>query len=224
MLKQTWARSLFLVATIVIAGGAVAPSASSLTLDLDATIVGLDTPANRFLAAGTYQLDVIGIAGGGTFDAYNPWGFSSCSNPAGCPRTAPTTNRGFMTGLRILSASITLVTVDGILLDPVAGFLPIGSAFVSGVGVQIDNGLVFPDGLSAQQNAFSASFVLTATGNVSFALLDDNLGDNLGGLSLSIVAIPEPSTALLMGLGLVVLGRGNSSKRRCARNPSTVDA
>lgn len=221
MLKWTWVRPLFLLAAILIAGGAAAPSASSLTLDLDATVVGLDTPAILPLAAGTYQLDVIGIAGGGAFDAFNPWGSSNCGNPAGCSRTAPTTNTGFLTGLRILSASISSVTVADSLLDPVANFLPIGSSFNNGVGVQIDNGLVFPNGLSAQQNALSASFILTTSGNVSFALLDDNLVDNLGGLSVSVVPIPEPSTALLLGMGLVVLGH-LKSKRRCARNPSTV--
>ena len=48
-------------------------------------------------------------------------------------------------------------------------------------------------------------FTVSASGLVGFSIRDDTTSDNLGGISLEITAIPEPSTAGLLALGLTSL-------------------
>ena len=66
-----------------------------------------------------------------------------------------------------------------------------------------------PSGYTTEAEAFahavSASFSLASRQTVYFGVLDSYYGDNSGGVSLSITAVPEPETyaMLLAGLGLM---------------------
>ena len=53
------------------------------------------TPVEIFLDAGVYVVEPIGVSAGGGYDAWSTWAGTNCSDPAGCPRTNPTTNTGW---------------------------------------------------------------------------------------------------------------------------------
>ncbi|MRR51508.1 MAG: PEP-CTERM sorting domain-containing protein [Rhodocyclaceae bacterium] len=55
-------------------------------------------------------------------------------------------------------------------------------------------------------HAVGASFSLTKRQTVYFGVLDSYYGDNSGGVSLNITAVPEPETFALMLAGLGLLG------------------
>ena len=71
----------------------------------------------------------------------------------------------------------------------------------------------------ANAGKYSALFTLTAPQSVNFFLYDDNLGDNSGGVSLSISAIPEPAAWGLMILGFGAIG---GAMRRRAKLRTTA--
>jgi hypothetical protein len=56
-------------------------------------------------------------------------------------------------------------------------------------------------------NAVAAPlFTLAAAETVTFSWFDDNWGDNTGGISLSVAAVPEPSSIVLLRASLMALG------------------
>ncbi len=55
-------------------------------------------------------------------------------------------------------------------------------------------------------NAVGASFSIAQRQTVYFGVLDSYYGDNSGGVSLNITAVPEPETYALMLAGLGLLG------------------
>ena len=169
-------------------------------------------PINLFLNAGSYNVRVVGVAEGGIADAWTPWANTTCNNPDGCTVTRPTTNTGWVTKYNVLSPDITKVTVNGINV-PAVDSIPDDLSFVTGdyflvtpgitryhVGTQA---LVYPDPATALANSIPSTFTLSAAGLVGFSIDDIRpLGDNRGGLSLSVTAVPLPATAWLFLSGI----------------------
>lgn len=185
---------LVFVPTLVVMGmlAGAPPDAGAQIVNMSADVVGLNTPVSVPLEAGTYRIDVVGIAGGGEFDAWNPFGATNCAIATGCPRTAPTTNTGFLTGYRVVSPAVIAVSVDDVPLASETSPPVVGSWFdESQAAFQVDSGLVFPDASAAAQNAPFATFELAESSVVEIALPDDNLVDNLGGLSIEIVSTSD---------------------------------
>jgi hypothetical protein len=71
----------------------------------------------------------------------------------------------------------------------------------------VDDGMVYPTAPDALATAETSVFTVSVSGLVGFAIRDDSALDNLGGISLEITAVPEPSTGVLLGLGLIALAR-----------------
>ena len=191
---------------------AASPS-QALVIDIDGTANNFANPVNAFLAAGTYLVTPLGIAGGGAYDAWNPWDFSDCATPSGCTQTIPTSVMGWKNSYDVISEALSAVSVAGSPLAPVASE-PAGPGGLQDYWLaspsetdryHVDDGKVYPTAADAFAAAQSSQFTVSASGLVGFAIYDSSVADNSGGISLEITAIPEPSTAGLLALGLIPL-------------------
>ena len=165
-----------------------------------ATVVNLDGVDNASLDganavtldldAGVYSLDF--VTGAST-------AFTRFSNVSGCDGLGAKCVTGFENSARYVVNGVTFLFGDG--------------AASGGLGPQATGGYYSTASQSfAASNAFSTTFSLAAPGSVSFYLFDDNLGDNSGGVSLSVAAVPEPATWMFMLLGMA--GIGYSMRRK----------
>ena len=176
-----------------------AADSAAAIVNLNARSNDLANPVELSLAAGTYTITPIGTADGGLYNAWNAWGATTCSNPAGCPRTSPTTVTGWLNIYSFGSADMTDVYINGSAAIPA-----VGSTYF------VDPFVVYPDPLAALAHAWSAEFTLStaSTITVSFAIPDRPLSDNLGGLSLFVDAkttpVPEPAPLTLLAFVLLV--------------------
>jgi hypothetical protein len=196
-----------------------APS-HALIVDVDATANNTDNPVLLFLAAGTYSVTPVGIAGGGIYDGWNPWGVTTCGNPAGCPQTHPTTVIGWKTSYNVVSDAIAAVSVNGSPLAPVGAEVIEDYWLVSGSETdryQVDNDTVYPSGADALTGAESSEFVVSTSGFVGFAIRDASVSDNLGGMSLEVLPVPEPSAGALVGVGMALLAMRRRTGRVAGR-------
>ncbi len=176
---------------------AAAPAQATTIVNLNGvTNASLDgsNAVNVNLGAGTYNLSFVT----GLYTAFNR--FSSAN---GCDGTGANCITGFENSARIFVNGGTLLFGDG--------------AASGGLGPQATGGYYSTAAQSfAASSVFSSSFVLAAPATVSFYLYDDILGDNSGGVSLAVSAVPEPATWLMMVLGLGVIGFG--MRRRADRS------
>ena len=159
-----------------------------------ATIVNLDGVTNAStngtnavtlnLDAGVYNLNFVK----GAFTA-----FTRFSNVSGCDGLGAKCIQGFENSARFVVNGATFLFGDG--------------AASGGLGPQATGGYYATAAQSfAASSAFSTSFSLAAPGSVSFYVFDDNLGDNSGGVSLAVAAVPEPATWMFMLLGMAAIG------------------
>ena len=165
------------------------------------------TPVEIFLNPGMYSVTPIGISDGGDYDAWSPWSSSNCSDTNGCQRTYPTTNTGWVTDYYVESLDITHVNVNGSELtpvdtDPTPRFVNYWLSTDSETYFHVADDMVYPDALSALDNAQSSFFTLSDAGLVKFYATVTAFGDNRGGMSLSVDAVPIPGAIWLLGSGL----------------------
>lgn len=216
-----WSRSQLLALSMFWLVALRAFSAEALLIDIDATLhEATISPLLVFLPAGTYSVTPVGIAGGGAFDAWNPWGNTTCIQPSGCAMTIPTIFTGWRNAYDVISDAITAVSVNGSPLSPV-GAEPGGIAQLQDYWVasgsetdryHVDDTTVYPTPPDALAGAESSLFTVSADGLVGFAIRNGEPGDNLGGMSLEITLVPEPDTAALLALGLASLGLRRRSR------------
>ena len=199
------AKAFCAAAMAAVVSSAVA-AADPIIVDIDATLHNTDDPVFVTLPAGTYSVTPIGIAGGGLYDAWNPWGDTTCTEPSGCPQTIPTTEIGWKFSYDVISDAIASASVDGTPLEAVEAEQP-GNYWVVSESepdrYHVDNETVYPSAPDALAGSKASAFTLTEAGPVGFAIRDGVIDDNLEGMSLEVV--PEPSAALQLGAGVGAL-------------------
>lgn len=134
------------------------------------------------LSAGTYQITPIGIANGGTYNAWNAWG----SGATGCD-TAGVCSRGYLNSYSFYQVNAgwgTLVNMGGLVVD--------GSAIAYG------------SEMLALANAQSSIITLQHADYLRFFVYDGEswYSDNIGGMSLKVESVPVPAAVWLLGSGL----------------------
>ena len=202
---------VLMVTASVVAGCQVAHSSIVVNIDGLGENYVLN-PVLVSLAAGSYQVDVIGTADGGHYDAYSQWPDDNVSDPDGSPVTIPTTNQGWETGFVVTSPGIGSVTIATLPVTPGPdpGIDWLTDYFfhtLSDAHYGVFDGLVYPDALPALDHGRPSTFVLDADGLVGFGLRDGpgQFGDNRGGLSLRITPIsaagvPEATSIIIWSL------------------------
>lgn len=179
---------------LLIAMGALAvavPSAQAATVietvNLDGRVNGsLDGTAgvvSVLLNAGTYSLKFVD----GLYSGFSRW-----SSNAGCSGAGTHCRQGYENSARYVIGGVTYGIGDN---DGLGTPGPHGEAYYASAAQAI-----------AAAAGYSATFTLTEAQNVQFYLRDNVLGDNRGGVSLAISAVPEPATWAMMILGFGVVG------------------
>ena len=131
-------------------------------------------PVTETLAAGTYTVGVVGIAGGGLYDAYSVY--------APSPDNVSFTDGNWS------------VSVDGV-VQTVASNNRFDTA---------------AEALAYYSSLAPLTFTVGATTTVELFYVDDTefpyFGDDAGGVSLGITAVPEPAPLAVLGVALAALG------------------
>jgi hypothetical protein len=152
------------------------PAGAAIIVDVN-SLHGTATPDEIVLAAGTYVVTPVGIADGGAYDGWNPWGSTTCAAPGGCLLTVPTTVMGWKNAYDVISDDIVSVSVGGTPLVPVAvepgGLDQIRNFFLSSASVtryHVDDQKAYPSALLALANPQASVFTLNSSGPVGFSV------------------------------------------------------
>ena len=145
---------------------------------------------NVFLSAGTYNVTPISLPPPG-FTAWNAWNDGTTS---GCDANGVCSNTGWL-NLYMLS-------------DNGSGDVP---------EITIWDGLKYQTAALAFAHALSFQFTLTTAQTISFYISDNNLIDNVGGISLDVSAVPLPAALPLFATGLGALGLLGWRRKRKAK-------
>ncbi len=190
-----------------------ATTTTAQIININADVNDIPNPIFISLNAGTYEITAIGVADGGIYDAWSNWSSTTCTQPMGCPLTTPTTFTGWRSAYDVISPDIVSVSVEDVLLTPMEA-QPSGEDFFrdhflmnnSTVRFHVDDQAVYPDSLSALAAGRTSMFTLNTSGLVGFSINDIRpLGDNRGGMSLQVTAVPLPPAILLFIFGLAGL-------------------
>ena len=89
-------------------------SAATTLVNLVGRENGPGEPVALWCETGAYNVTVASIAGGGAYDAWNAWGFTSCMSSTGCARTGPTIHTGRLLAYSVFSPDISQVSIAGV--------------------------------------------------------------------------------------------------------------
>lgn len=189
-------------ASTALSAAALAIAAVAASPVQAATIVNLNGVTNASLngsngvmlnlAAGTYSLSFVK-------DAYTA--FTRFSAPTGCDGAGMNCSQGWENSARYIIGGTTYLFGDGAASGGI-GPLGVGDGYYSSEALSFAN-----------SGGYLDSFTLNSAGAVTFYLYDDFLGDNSGGVSLSVAAVPEPATWLMMFVGIGAIGGFMRRKR-----------
>ena len=169
-----------------------------VVINIDSRVNGEGYPVSLRLPPGTYEVRPVGPSAGGAWEAWHPWGPTTCGDAMGCvmPAWPPRGVTGWMNAYAVLSPHLSSVSIAGISLAPVAvppsrevqavtgGFFLEGGAATR---YHVFDNRVYPDAAAALAAAHGSAFVLDTEAAVGFSITDSELTDNRGGISLEIV-------------------------------------
>jgi hypothetical protein len=187
------ALSLAALATIT-----ASPANAATVFDLNGVTNASLNGSNGFtlnLAAGTYSLAFVQ----GEYNAFRR--FSSTS---GCDGLGMNCIQGWENSARYIIGNTTYLFGDGAASGGL-GPLGVGDGYYSTAEQSF-----------AKSGIYNGSFTLNNASDVTFFIYDDNLGDNSGGVSLAVSAVPEPATWLMMFMGIGAVGGLMRRKRYSA--------
>ena len=169
-----------------------------------ATVIDVNGSTNASLD-GTNAVTTSLAAGKYTFTFVNGayTAFSRFAGSGGCDAAGSNCVTGFENSIRYSVNGVTYTLGDG----AASG----GLGPVSGGGYYDTAATAF-----ANSSKYSASLLLSAPATVDFFLYDDALGDNRGGVSIGVSAVPEPATWAMMITGFALVGFGLRSCRKTA--------
>lgn len=160
-----------------------------------ATIINLDAKANASLdgansvtvslAGGTYEVKFVQDE----FTAFSRW-----NNSSNCNSLGEACRRGFENSAAISFGAETLYFGHR---DAAGGYGPFPPLYFATASQSL-----------ADVAGLSMRFTLDSAQDVSFYIRDNPAGDNRGGVSLSVDAVPEPATWAMMIAGFGMVGMG----------------
>jgi len=194
-----------------------ATSADAAIVNISAVDSTLLTPTTFTFDPGQYLIQFAGVAGGGLYDGYN----LNCAN--GCPASG-WTNSFALTTSSDPNPDIDLYNLPG---GPAPTFASAAAALAAfkAAPFLIDVTLAYNPSLSIYQPQLPADIVtqpwivtLNQQLTVKFFIPESgSRADNVGGVSLSITAVPEPQAWALMILGFAAAGAGLRRRRALAQ-------
>ena len=190
---------------------------SAASLAASATIVDIEaltgaTGRVLHLAAGTYDVRYVGIADGGAYDAWNPWGFV-----AGCDGGGMNCGNGWIVSSAIDfgHGTANFDSVDGYAWT--SAKLPDDNRIYQTPGQALASAQSVPMLYAPLAQAFVAAayvdapapwqFTLAQAQDVKFFLVDAPYTDNIGGVSLEVAPVPLPASVALLAPALLALRR-----------------
>ena len=159
------------------------------------------------LAAGRYEVAVVGIAGGGAYDAYSLWSHQYAWDD---PRTGdPCLGDGSQCRYGYQDEFVTTIDGQSTLYRLAADAAPASPGYFR-----------YTTASAAAAAAIAGpyetllGFTLAGPKAVTFRVNDSSWWDNDGGVSLRVTAVPEPADWLLMTFGLGLVGAGARRRGR----------
>ena len=192
------------IAACLLALGAT-PAAAQQVININA----LDSNGQQALSLGpgTYSVNLIGTANGGLYNAWNPWGVTTCQTPS-------STCEGWVDDFEITYGGLSTLYYNSLRYDNDTDALAANQAIIGS-----DAGTFGPYDQTGITNTGGAlMFTLLAPTTVTFSIQDNPYSDNSGGISLSLSsvrsALPEPGTWAMMLLGFAAIGIVSRRRRR----------
>lgn len=171
-----------------LAAVAASPAHAATVVNLDGVTNASLNGSNGFtlnLSAGTYNLSFVQ-------KAYTA--FTRFSSTSGCDGAGMNCVQGWENSARYIIGGATSLFGDGAASGGL-GPLAVGDGYYGSAAQSFANSALY-----------NASFTLDSASVVTFFIYDDNLGDNSGGVSLSVAAVPEPTAWMMMVVGLGAIG------------------